>query len=64
MFFARDGQTLFVRPPGSLPTSMSLVDLTDLPETERNAQIAAVLARDVETPFDSGEAGRCSTPHW
>lgn len=52
MFFARDGQTLFVRPPGSLATSMSLVDLTDLTEPERNARLAAVLARDVETPFD------------
>lgn len=52
MFFARDGQTMFVRPPGSLATSMSVIDLTDLPETERNVQLAAVLARDVETPFD------------
>ena len=52
MFFARDGQTLFVRPSGSLATTMSRVDLTDLPEPERNARLAAVLARDVETPFD------------
>ena len=52
MFFARDGQTMFVRPPGSLVSGMSLIDLTDLPETQRNDQLSAVLARDVETPFD------------
>lgn len=52
MFFAKDGQTLFVRPPGGLAVEWSLIDLTDSPDTERQAQLAALLVRDVETPFD------------
>ncbi len=52
MFFARDGQTMFVRPPGNLSPGMTLIDLTELPEAERNARLAAVLVRDVESPFD------------
>lgn len=52
MFFARDGQTLFVRSPGGLAIEWSVIDLTDATETARQAHLAATLARDVETPFD------------
>lgn len=52
MFFDKDGQTLFIRPPGDLAVEWSLIDLADLPETERQGQLAAALVRDVETPFD------------
>lgn len=52
MFFAKDGQTLFVRPPGAMAVEWSLIDLTGSPETEREAQLSALLVQDVETPFD------------
>lgn len=52
MFFSREGQTLFIRPKGEASVDWSAVDLSHLAEGERSAQMTAVLARDVETPFD------------
>lgn len=51
MFFSEDGQTLFVRPNGVAP-EFNQVDLSGLSESDRDARLAALLARDVESPFD------------
>lgn len=52
MFFSKEGHTLFIRPHNGTAINWKLVDLTFLPEAERVQELAAVLAREVETPFD------------